>query len=331
MELSSIKVENKLNKKNTIIIFVIYFFVIIFTVFYILWVYYGSQAYQCTVTDNPYCQRLICDKYDITKDVPNLLSQPDPQNQYVSSLFYTLSIQSKSSDPSINGYEYGYCIDKECKDAGSDCITNFNCYDANKSLPGSTDSNNDENGPFKQLTVNVIHNNLLSQLKYMCKKIVNQNEIDLTLKGYCTDEFGENLENIESTSTASFLNKKMLENIAITTNFNYYSFGKELLNIQDSSNLLTTTTDNTIIKLESCIVRKCIDVYPEQFAKNQKVLYGPSGDELLPTDNCSKCSLSKDIKHKYKIYLENTTINQTNVSPYVLYPDTTEIKQLIFL
>lgn len=328
MESSSIKVENKLNKKNTIIIFVIYFFVILFTVFYILWVYYGSQAYQCTVTDNPYCQRLTCDKYDITKDIPNLLSQPDPQNQYVSSLFFTLSMQSKSSDPSINGYEFGYCIDKKC---GTNCEVNKNCYDANKSLPNSNDTNNDENGPFKQLTVNVIHNNLLSQLKYMCKKIVNQNEIDLDLKELCQDEFGDGLVDLESKSTASFLNKKMLENIAITTNFNYYSFGQEILNIQDSSNLLTTTTNNKIIKLESCIVRKCIDVYPEQFAKNQKVLYGPSGDELLPTDNCSKCSYSSDIKNKYKIYLENTTINQTNVSPYVLYPDTTEIKQLIFL
>lgn len=329
MESSSINVENKLNKKNTIIIFVIYFFVIIFTIFYILWVYYGSQAYQCTVSDNPYCQRLKCDKYDITKDIPNLLSQPDPQNQYVSSLFFTLSMQSQSSDPSINGFEFGYCSEEKCKDVG--CEVNKNCYDAEKPLPGSLDTNNDENGPFKQLTVNVIHNNLLSQLKYMCKKIVNQNEIDLDLKESCIKEFGENLEDLESKSTVSFLNKKMLENIAITTNFNYYSFGKEILNIQDSSNLLTTTTDNSIIKLESCIVRKCIDVYPDQFAEKQKILYGPSGDELLPTDNCSKCSYSKDIKHKYKIYLENTTINQTNVLPYVLYPDTTEIKQLIFL
>lgn len=320
-------VENKLNKKNTIIIFTIYFFIIVFTIFYILWVYYGSQAYQCTVSDNPYCQRLICDKYDITQDVPNLLSQPDPQNQYVSSLFFTLSMQSASSDPSINGYEFGYCTDKKC---GTDCKVNINCYDSNKPLPESKDINNDENGPFKQLTVNVMHNNLLSQVKYMCEKIVNQNELDIELKDICKREFGDNLENLNSKNTVSFLNKKLLENIAIITNFNYYTFNNEALNIQDSSNLLTNTTNNSVINLKTCLVRKCIDVYPSEFANDIEILYGSSENVLKPTDNCSKCN-DNNTQYQYKIYLENTTINQTNVSPYVLYPIDRDIKQLIFL
>jgi len=327
MKSSSIKVENKLNKKNTIIIFVIYFFVIVFTVFYILWVYYGSQSYQCTVTDNPYCQRLTCDKYDITQELPNLLSQPDPQNQYVSSLFFNLSMQSASSDPSINGFEFGYCIDKKC---GNDCKINVNCYDANRSLPESSDANNDENGPFKQLTVNVLHNNLLSQVKYMCKKIFDQNEIDLELKDLCISEFGNNLENLNSKNTVSFLNKKMLENLAIITNFNYYTFSSELLNIQDSSNLITTSTNNNIINIKSCLVRKCIDVYPQQFEQDIDILYGPSGNVLKPTDFCSQCDDVNSL-YRYKIYLENNTLNQTNVLPYVLYPDSKELKQLIFL
>lgn len=335
--MESATIDNKLNKKNTIIVFSIYFFVIVFTIFYILWIYYGSQAYQCTVTDNPYCQRLKCDKYDISNEINGLISQPDPQNQYVTSLFFTISMQSESSDPKINGYPFGYCTSKECADAGvgyagsgSNCIVNVNCYDANQPLPLSNDIKNSENGPFKQLTVNVIHNNLFKEAKNMCSKIVSQNEIDLDLKNICINEFGENMD--KPINTLSFLNKKMIENLAIITNFNYYTFNTETLDFTDDSNLLVTTTNNKIIKYKSCSVVKCGDMYQKQFNNGDEIFYGSSNTVLKSTDNCSKCDDESINKlYQYKLYLDNQTIDNTNVIPYFLYPISEKINQLKFL
>jgi len=301
------KIETKLNKVNTILIFSIYIFAILFTVMYLLWTYYGSQTYQCTVTDNPYCQRLKCDKYDITKEL-SINSQPDPQNQYTLSMFYTISMQSESADPVTNGFSGGYCIDNPGKP---------NCYDPEAVLPGST---KDDSSNFKKLAINVIHNNLLRQTKFMCKEILDKDSSieNNDIKNICKESFevvdGERNYN---KNTLPFLNKKLIENLAIMTNFSYYKFTK-------------TETSNDIgfrdiIEIRTCVEKPCSQVYvnkENEFITNVK--YGPEGINLKPNDPCSKCQDNNN-PNQYKLFLPKAGSINDDIINYRLYKITEEL------
>lgn len=295
--------DKKLNKINTILIFSIYIFAILFTLMYLLWTYYGSQVYQCTVTDNPYCQRLKCDKYDITKEL-SINSQPDPQNQYMLSMFYTISMQSESADPTNNGFPGGYCADNPNANG---------CYDPEAVLPGAS---KDDSSNFKKLAINVIHNNLLRQTKFMCKEIFDKGSDNPDIVNICEESFElENGSRNYEKSTLPFLNKKLLENLAIMTNFSYYKFTKAET-INDGIREL-----RDIMEIRTCVEKPCSQVYVNpinnEFITNVK--YGPEGINLKADDPCSKCQENSN-PNQYKLFLPRLggSTNE-NIVNYKLY------------
>jgi len=293
-----------------VITYIILLLFIATTVLYALWVYYGSKSFQCTVSDNPYCQRLKCESYNLNNDIPGLNSQPDPQNQYALSIFYSISLQSESANPKQNGFPGGLC---------SECNNCANCY--NPELPVVDTEDKNENSSFKALAVNVVHNNLLRQAKYMCSKIIQENIQPLLVED-CISYFG--VDGSDNPTTIPILNKKLIENMMIITNFNYYTYSKDNLNVSDGVTSQRLAYD--YVKFPTCISSPCSQVYTS--IDYTRIEYGADRQRLKPGDLCSKCD-SVDIPNQYKLYLENPNLNVTNFPiDYKLYSLKSKIAQV---
>lgn len=316
---SNIKIKTKINKSNSILIYLIYIFLIALSVMYLLWVYYGARAYQCTVTNNPKCQRLVCEDYELSKSFTGLNSQPDPQNQYATSLFYTISMQSILADPKENGYENGYCDDCN-KDQSLTCIDNVTCYAPNSVVVDGEDKNS--NAPFKRLTVNVNHNNLLKQAEYMCSKILENATENPDLISDC-ELYKNNPEILKN----NVLNKKLIENLNILTNFNYYRLKPENLNLTnvDSTNIVNNQFNSVLIP--TCISNLCEVIYGSNYSN---IEYGPNRDRLKAKDFCSKCDDPSTID-QFKMFLPNPNIQNVNAEQFKLLPFDFKMLQIKFL